>query len=80
MRGTQRAEPAYSVWVVWTGGSNETWVFYNPGAFQDATEHYRDLKGKGGFQSLALNRFDVFKWVVIEQTEPERKDQDRGTP
>jgi hypothetical protein len=67
MRGTPGGGPAYSVWVVWAGGNNETWVFYNSGAFKDATERYRDLKGKGGFRSLSLNRFDGSEWVVVEQ-------------
>jgi hypothetical protein len=75
MGGVQGGEPAFDVRVVWPGGTNESRTFYGPDACKDATEHYKELKRQGGFQSLSLNRFDGSGWVVVEQTEPEGRDQ-----
>jgi hypothetical protein len=65
--GNQRYEPAYTVRVVWAGGANETWAFYDPGALADASVRYRELKEAGGFLHLSLHRFNGLRWVTVQQ-------------
>jgi hypothetical protein len=68
MGSIYESEPAYTVQAWWQDGAEESFGFYGPGAFDDASAKFRELRGKGrGYKRLVLSRRDGPRWVAVEE-------------